>query len=150
MTFEKHLRSGSRAAAQRLGIMKHSWQVFHDRSLLLKFVLPVLEYCSSALECECSSALVCASSLLNFLVPQDLCTPLSISMERSQWPCSMVWDWWVARAVIRLFVGIICSLCLSLFSPFLPSLCWLCGFGFRIGSFSLSTSHALLTFLIIL
>ena len=36
MTFEKHLRSVSSAAAQRLGIMRKSWQVFHDRSLLLR------------------------------------------------------------------------------------------------------------------
>ena len=45
MTFEKHLRSVSSAAAQRLGIMRNSWQVFHDRSLLVRsfwsFVLPV-------------------------------------------------------------------------------------------------------------
>ena len=49
-TFEKYLRSVSSAAAQRLGIVRKSWQVFHDRSLLLRsfwiFVLPVLEYCS--------------------------------------------------------------------------------------------------------
>ena len=37
MTFERHLRSVSSAAAQRLGIMKKSWQIFHDRSLLLRF-----------------------------------------------------------------------------------------------------------------
>ena len=36
MTFEKHLRSVSSAAAQRLGIMRKSWQVFHDRSFLLR------------------------------------------------------------------------------------------------------------------
>ena len=36
MTFEKHLRSFSSAAAQRLGIMRKSCQVFHDRSLLLR------------------------------------------------------------------------------------------------------------------
>ena len=36
MTFEKHLHSVSSAAAQRLGIMRKSWQVFHDRSLLLR------------------------------------------------------------------------------------------------------------------
>ena len=57
MTFEKHLRSVSNAAAQRLGIMRKSWQVFHDRSLLLRscwsFVLPVLEYCSAV---WCSAA----------------------------------------------------------------------------------------------
>ena len=51
MTFEKHLRSVSRAASQWLGIFKKSWQVFHDRLLLERcfrgFVLPVLEYCSA-------------------------------------------------------------------------------------------------------
>ena len=36
MTFESHLRSVSSAAAQRLGIMIKSWQVFHDRSLLAR------------------------------------------------------------------------------------------------------------------
>ena len=49
MTFEKHLRSVSRAASQRLGILRKSWRVFHDRSLLGRcfrgFTLPVLEYC---------------------------------------------------------------------------------------------------------
>ena len=34
MTFEKHLRSVSRVASQRLGILRKSWRVFHDRSLL--------------------------------------------------------------------------------------------------------------------
>ena len=57
MTFEKHLRSVSSAAAQKLGIMRKSWQVFHDRSLLLRsfwsFALPVLEYCSAV---WCSAA----------------------------------------------------------------------------------------------
>ena len=55
MTFEKHLRSVSSAAAPRLGITSKSWPVFHDRSLLLRsfrsFVLPVLEY-YSALWCS--------------------------------------------------------------------------------------------------
>ena len=49
LTFEKQLRLVSRAASQRLGILRKSWRVFHDRSLLercfLGFVLPVLEYC---------------------------------------------------------------------------------------------------------
>ena len=57
MTFEKHLRSVSSGAAQRLGIMRKSWQVFHDRSLLVRsfrsFLLPVLEYCSAV---WCSAA----------------------------------------------------------------------------------------------
>ena len=51
MTFEKHLLSASRAASQRLGILRKSWRVFHDRSLLGRcfrgFALPVLEYCST-------------------------------------------------------------------------------------------------------
>ena len=51
MTFEKYLRSVSRAASQRFGILRKSWQVFHDRLLLGRcfrgFVLPVLEYCSA-------------------------------------------------------------------------------------------------------
>ena len=51
MTFEKHLRSVSRAAPQRLGILRKSWRVIHDRSLLMRclkgFILPVLEYCSA-------------------------------------------------------------------------------------------------------
>ena len=57
MTFEKHLRLVSRAASQRLGILRKSWRVFHDRSLLGRclqgFVLPVLEYCSAV---WCSAA----------------------------------------------------------------------------------------------
>ena len=57
MTFEKHLRSVFRAASQRLGILRKSWRVFHDRSLLGRcfrsFVLPVLEYCSAV---WCSAA----------------------------------------------------------------------------------------------
>ena len=57
VTFEKHLRSVSRAASQRLGILRKSWRVFHDRSLLkrcfLGFVLLVLEYCSAV---WCSAA----------------------------------------------------------------------------------------------
>ena len=39
MTLEKHLRSVSSAAAQRVGIMRKSWQVFHDRSLLVRSFL---------------------------------------------------------------------------------------------------------------
>ena len=57
MTFEKHLCSVSRAASQRLGSLRKSWRVFHDRSLLGRcfrgFLLPVLEYCSAV---WCSAA----------------------------------------------------------------------------------------------
>ena len=51
MTFEKHHRSVSIAASQRLGILRKSWRLFHDRLLLGRcfrvFVQPVLEYCSA-------------------------------------------------------------------------------------------------------
>ena len=57
LTFDKNRRSVSRAASQRLGIVRKSWRVFHDRSLLGRcfrgFVPPVLEYCS---EVWCSAA----------------------------------------------------------------------------------------------
>ena len=51
MTFERHLRSVLRAASQTLGILRKSWRVFQDRSLLGRcfrgFVLPILEYVSA-------------------------------------------------------------------------------------------------------
>ena len=51
MTFDNHLRSVCRASSQLPGILRKSWQVFHDRLLLGScfrgFVLPVLEYCST-------------------------------------------------------------------------------------------------------
>ena len=57
LTFEKHIRSVSRAASQRLGILRKSWRVFHDKLLIGRcfwaFVLPVLEYCSAV---WCSAA----------------------------------------------------------------------------------------------
>ena len=57
MTIEKHLRSVLWAASRKLGILKKSYRVFHDRSLLVRcflgLVLPVLEYCSAV---WCSAA----------------------------------------------------------------------------------------------
>ena len=57
VTFEKHLRSVSRAAFQKLGILRKFWRVYHDRSLLGRcfrsFLLPVLEFCSAV---WCSAA----------------------------------------------------------------------------------------------
>ena len=51
MPFKRQLRSVYRSASKRLGILRKSWRVFHDRSLLgicLRcLVLPVLEYCSA-------------------------------------------------------------------------------------------------------
>ena len=57
VTFEIYVCSVSRAADQRLGILKKSLREFLDRLLLVRcllgFVLPVLEYCSAA---WCSAA----------------------------------------------------------------------------------------------
>ena len=52
MTFEKHLRSVSRAASQRLGILRKSWRVFHGRSFLGMFAFGVLscQFCSIVLQ----------------------------------------------------------------------------------------------------
>ena len=50
LTVEKHLRLVSRAASQKLGILRKSWRVFHDITLLERcfrgFVLPGVEYSS--------------------------------------------------------------------------------------------------------
>ena len=58
LTFEKHLRSVSRAAPQRLGILRKPWRVFHDKLLIGRFcwgfVLPVLEY-GSAVWCSAAN-----------------------------------------------------------------------------------------------
>ena len=43
LTFEKPLRLVSRAASERLGILRKSWRAFHDRSLL--------ERCFGVLSC---------------------------------------------------------------------------------------------------
>ena len=47
MTVEKHFRSVSREASQRVGILRKYYQVFHDRRLFGRcfrfFVLPVLD-----------------------------------------------------------------------------------------------------------
>ena len=58
MTFEKRLRSVSSAAAQRLGIMRKSWQVFHDRSLLLRSFLEL---------CPAGFGVLLSSVLMSFL-----------------------------------------------------------------------------------
>ena len=80
LTFEKHLRSVSRAGSQRLGILRKSWRVFHDRLLIGRcfwgFVLPVLEYCSAVwclaanthlelLDCVVSGTCFLAGGVLN-------------------------------------------------------------------------------------
>ena len=57
VSLKKHLLSVSRASSQRLGILRKSWRVFHDRSLFGRCfrssVWPVLDYCSAV---WCSAA----------------------------------------------------------------------------------------------
>ena len=75
LTFENHLRSVSSAAAQKLGIMRKSWQVFHDRSLLLRsfcFVLPVLEYCSAVWCSAADSYLKLVGKVVVVVLPQPV------------------------------------------------------------------------------
>ena len=51
MTLEKHLRLVSRAASQRLGTLRKSWRVFHDRSLLGRcFRVLSCQFCSIVLQ----------------------------------------------------------------------------------------------------
>ena len=70
MTFEKNPRPVSREASQKLSILRKSWRVFHDRSLLgicfRGFVLPVSEYCSAV---WCSAV---GTHLLNYWTVQSL------------------------------------------------------------------------------
>lgn len=51
-TFEQHLRSVSSFVAQKIGLLRKSYKIFGDLSVLRKcfnaFILPCLEYCSPA------------------------------------------------------------------------------------------------------
>ena len=52
MTFEKHLRSASSTATQRLGILRKSWNVFHDTLFLGKcFQVFSCSFWSTVLQC---------------------------------------------------------------------------------------------------
>ena len=104
MTFEKHLRSVSRAASQRLGILRKSWRVFHDRSLLGR--------CFRGLSCQCGLHAVLwlhIGTLMHRLAAEPRSTARLLF---SSWcpsgtilltPYSMVWDWRVSREGIMLF-----------------------------------------------
>ena len=49
-TFEKHIRSVSSSVAQKIGLLRKSFKIFGDSSILKKcfnsFILPCLEYCA--------------------------------------------------------------------------------------------------------
>ena len=94
LTVEKHLRSVSRAASQRLGILRKSWRVFHDRLLIGRcfwgFVLPVLEYCSavwcsaadSHLDRVVSGACFLAGGLLNCNLSHRRCVAVLCMLSK--------------------------------------------------------------------
>ena len=50
LTFESHIRSVSSSIAQKLGLLRKSFKIFGDPSILMKcfnaFILPCFEYCS--------------------------------------------------------------------------------------------------------
>ena len=51
LTFEKHFRSVSTAASQRLGILRKSWRVFHDSSSGDAFGVLSCQFWNSVLQC---------------------------------------------------------------------------------------------------
>ena len=96
-----------------------------------------------------TSVYLCASPLQNLAVPQDFYSPLSLSLERSGWPCI----WWCGigefqEQVQCLFVSLVAlSFFVFNYFPFLffSSIGWQCGTGvFRlIGCQSPSPGFAL-------
>ena len=77
MNFEKHLRSVSRAASQRLGFLRKSWQLLYDRSHIGTHMHRLAAgHCSTA----------------ELLFPSR-CPSGTILLT----PNSMVWDWRVLR-----------------------------------------------------
>ena len=96
MTFEKHLCSVSKKASRRLGILRKSWRLCHDRSLLGKcfrgFVLPVLEYCS-AVWCAADDSL-----RLNYFIVQSVV------------PCLLTGSVFECAIIHRRSVAVLCML----------------------------------------
>ena len=69
MTSEKHIHTVSRAASQRLGLLRKSWRVFRDRSLLGRcFVVLSCQFWSIVLQ---SGALLPIHTL-NYLTEQSV------------------------------------------------------------------------------
>ena len=50
LTYEKHVQTAVAAAAQKLGILRLAWSIYHDESVVSRcfwgLILPILEYCS--------------------------------------------------------------------------------------------------------
>ena len=90
MTFEKHLRSVSKAASQRHGIPRKSRQVFHDRNLFAHsgFCIARFEELWSAVWCSAADThlelldrvVICASFLTDGVFECDLVHRLSMAV----------------------------------------------------------------------
>ena len=75
-TFEAHLRATSSLIAQKLGLLRKSFKIFNDQSILRKcfysFILPCFEYCSPVWSSAADSHLRLLDRNLNackFLIP---------------------------------------------------------------------------------
>ena len=75
-TFEAHLRATSSLIAQKLGLLRKSFKIFNDQSILRKcfysFILPCFEYCSPVWSSAADSHLRLLDRTLNsckFLIP---------------------------------------------------------------------------------
>ena len=76
-TFESHIRCMSSLIAQRLGLLRKSFKIFNDHSVLLKcfnsFILSYFEYCSPVWTSAAESHLKLLDRNLNgcrFLIPE--------------------------------------------------------------------------------
>ena len=97
MTYEKNLRSVSRAASQGLGIFRKSRLVFHDRLLLGRcfrgFILPVLENCS-AMWCRLQiHTLVKIYISWNSYIVKFICREIHMSVTSYQVMMSLLFNW---------------------------------------------------------
>ena len=139
ITFEKHLRPVSRAASQRLGILRKSWQVSIPWLIasweMLSGFCPVR---FGVLFCCWYTPVIHIGTLMRLLAAkpsstagllflcQHLCGTILVTMY------SMVWNWRVSRAGPMLFYWPSCSLpFVSCCFPFLffHSMDWYCEAG---------------------
>ena len=109
--------------SQRLGITRKSWQVFHDRSLLLRsfwcFVLPVLEYCSAV---WCSGAY----SHLKLLDTVVRCA----SFWTATLPLDDLWQCYACYLKQRITRQFLCRMCRCLLFVLLWLLIYICRHSF--------------------
>ena len=92
MTFKKHLRSVSRAASQRLGILKKSWWAFNDRFYPWEMFAGFYPACLS-----CSTVLQCGALL-----------PIH---TLNYWTLGQYYAWWIRSAATRDSPTLWCTTC---------------------------------------